>query len=88
MLKLLIQILPSQRDKHDAKQDTSVMSAKSVASSDTLSHTLMCLINEKDLYLYGKLGDGSFGLVRKGDWTTPSGCKVSGVVYTGSWMLR
>ncbi len=37
---------------------------------------LTCLINEKDLCMYGKLGDGSFGLVRKSDWTTPSGCKV------------
>ena len=37
---------------------------------------MSCLINEKDLCLYGKLGDGSFGVVRKGDWTTPSGCKV------------
>ena len=37
---------------------------------------LTCLVNEKDLFLYGKLGDGSFGIVRKGDWTTPSGCKV------------
>ena len=43
-------------------------------SSETQS--LSCLINEKDLCLYGKLGDGSFGVVRKGDWTTPSGCKV------------
>ena len=40
------------------------------------SQSLSCLVNEKDLCLYGKLGDGSFGVVRKGDWTTPSGCKV------------
>ena len=39
--------------------------------------SLTCLVNEKDLFLYGKLGDGSFGVVRKGDWTTPSGCKVN-----------
>ena len=43
---------------------------------NTESQSLSCLINEKDLCLYGKLGDGSFGVVRKGDWTTPSGCKV------------
>ena len=39
--------------------------------------SLTCLINEKDLWMYAKLGDGSFGVVRKGDWTTPSGAKVS-----------
>ncbi len=37
---------------------------------------LTCLINEKELFMYSKLGDGSFGVVRKGDWTTPSGNKV------------
>lgn len=31
-----------------------------------------CLIHEKDLSLGIKLGDGSFGVVRRGEWTTPS----------------
>lgn len=31
-----------------------------------------CLIHEKDLTLGIKLGDGSFGVVRRGEWTTPS----------------
>ncbi|KAK7794773.1 hypothetical protein R5R35_004117 [Gryllus longicercus] len=34
---------------------------------------LTCLIHEKDVSLSIKLGDGSFGVVRKGEWTTPSG---------------
>ena len=38
--------------------------------------SLTCLINEKDINLFSKLGDGSFGVVRKGDWTTQGGCKV------------
>eukprot|EP00058_Branchiostoma_floridae_P028405 XP_002613896.1 hypothetical protein BRAFLDRAFT_262126 [Branchiostoma floridae] len=37
---------------------------------------LTCLISEKELCLYEKLGDGSFGVVRKGDWTTPGGCTI------------
>ncbi|CAH1792084.1 unnamed protein product [Owenia fusiformis] len=41
------------------------------------NQSLTCIINEKDLCMYGKLGNGSFGVVRKGDWTTPSGCKIS-----------
>ena len=42
----------------------------------TTEQSLTCLINEKSLVLYNKLGNGSFGVVRKGDWTTPSGTKV------------
>lgn len=38
---------------------------------ETASH-LSCLIHEKDLVLGNKLGDGSFGVVRRGEWTTPS----------------
>ncbi|XP_062832973.1 activated CDC42 kinase 1 isoform X3 [Anolis carolinensis] len=34
---------------------------------------LTCLISEKDLVLFEKLGDGSFGVVRRGEWGTPSG---------------
>lgn len=33
---------------------------------------LSCLIHEKDLTLGIKLGDGSFGVVRRGEWTNPS----------------
>ncbi|XP_054710314.1 activated CDC42 kinase 1-like [Uloborus diversus] len=35
--------------------------------------SLTCLINDKDLKLLNKLGDGSFGVVMKGEWTTISG---------------
>ncbi|XP_068196199.1 tyrosine kinase, non-receptor, 2b isoform X2 [Antennarius striatus] len=34
---------------------------------------LTCLIPEKDLTLLEKLGDGSFGVVRRGEWLTPAG---------------
>ncbi|XP_031415365.1 tyrosine kinase, non-receptor, 2b isoform X2 [Clupea harengus] len=34
---------------------------------------LTCLISEKDLGLFEKLGDGSFGVVKRGEWFTPSG---------------
>ncbi|XP_041949108.1 tyrosine kinase, non-receptor, 2b isoform X1 [Alosa sapidissima] len=34
---------------------------------------LTCLISEKDLGLFEKLGDGSFGVVKRGEWLTPSG---------------
>lgn len=33
--------------------------------------SLTCLIHEKDINLGLKLGDGSFGVVRQGEWNTP-----------------
>ncbi|XP_017882806.1 uncharacterized protein LOC108626579 [Ceratina calcarata] len=37
------------------------------------SSVLTCLIQDKDVTLSIKLGDGSFGVVRRGEWTSPSG---------------
>ncbi|XP_037314087.2 tyrosine kinase, non-receptor, 2b isoform X2 [Pungitius pungitius] len=34
---------------------------------------LTCLIPEKDLTLFEKLGDGTFGVVKRGEWLTPAG---------------
>lgn len=39
--------------------------------------SLTCLIGEQDLRLFEKLGDGSFGVVRRGEWDAPSGKTVS-----------
>ncbi|KAM8974306.1 non-receptor tyrosine-protein kinase TNK1 isoform 2-T2 [Pelodytes ibericus] len=39
--------------------------------------SLKCLINERDLSMYERLGDGCFGVVRRGDWRVPSGRTVS-----------
>ncbi|XP_074447522.1 activated CDC42 kinase 1 isoform X4 [Larus michahellis] len=36
-------------------------------------HSLTCLVRERDLSLFEKLGDGSFGVVRRGEWCTPAG---------------
>ncbi|XP_051990302.1 tyrosine kinase, non-receptor, 2b isoform X1 [Xyrauchen texanus] len=40
---------------------------------DGQQQALTCLISEKDLALYEKLGDGSFGVVKRGEWFTPNG---------------
>jgi activated CDC42 kinase 1 len=74
---LSLQILPSKSDK--SKSDGQNR-ASSVRGSHDLA-SLTCLINEKELFLYGKLGDGSFGVVRTGDWTTTSGNKVPGILH-------
>ncbi|CAL8343983.1 unnamed protein product [Merluccius merluccius] len=34
---------------------------------------LTCLISDKDLTLFEKLGDGSFGVVKRAEWLTPAG---------------
>lgn len=39
-------------------------------------HSLTCLVRERDLSLFEKLGDGSFGVVRRGEWCTPAGKTV------------
>lgn len=47
-----------------------------LAGEGTLQ-SLTCLISEKDLRLLEKLGDGSFGVVRRGEWDAPAGRTVS-----------
>lgn len=43
------------------------------APVDGQQQALTCLIPEKDLTLFEKLGDGSFGVVKRGEWLTPAG---------------
>ncbi|KAK2822046.1 hypothetical protein Q5P01_022111 [Channa striata] len=43
------------------------------APLDGQQQALTCLIPEKDLTLFEKLGDGSFGVVKRGEWLTPTG---------------
>ncbi|XP_057335774.1 activated Cdc42 kinase Ack isoform X1 [Microplitis mediator] len=47
---------------------TSKRSSQAVETS-----LLTCLIQDKDVTLSVKLGDGSFGVVRRGEWTSPTG---------------
>lgn len=44
-------------------------------ASQTVENTslLTCLIQDKDVTLSVKLGDGSFGVVKRGEWTSPTG---------------
>jgi len=48
----------------------------SFSSLDSRS-PLACLINENDLTLSTKLGDGSFGVVKRGEWSVPGQGKFS-----------
>lgn len=49
---------------------------KGTNNDDGVSTGLTCLIQEKDVTLSIKLGDGSFGVVRRGEWTTPNGRSI------------
>ncbi|XP_075703497.1 non-receptor tyrosine-protein kinase TNK1 isoform X1 [Rhinoderma darwinii] len=42
--------------------------------------SLKCLINERDLSLFERLGDGCFGVVRRGEWRIPGGRVVNAAV--------
>ncbi|XP_076837618.1 tyrosine kinase, non-receptor, 2b isoform X2 [Brachyhypopomus gauderio] len=41
--------------------------------ADGRQQALTCLIGEKELVLCEKLGDGTFGVVKRGEWLTPAG---------------
>ncbi|GLV34191.1 Activated Cdc42 kinase [Carabus blaptoides fortunei] len=55
------------------KQQTGNSKKNTSANEEGLSTSLTCLIQEKDVSLSVKLGDGSFGVVRRGEWSTPNG---------------
>ncbi|XP_055598876.1 activated Cdc42 kinase Ack [Uranotaenia lowii] len=42
-------------------------------SEEPSALALTCLIHEKDVTMSVKLGDGSFGVVRRGEWNAPGG---------------
>ncbi|GAB6023117.1 hypothetical protein CHUAL_007203 [Chamberlinius hualienensis] len=71
---LLQKILPGTKPERGSLNN--VKRAGSVPSVPLLQG-LTCLINERDLTLGAKLGDGSFGVVRRGEWSTPSGTQLA-----------
>ncbi|KAM8897271.1 non-receptor tyrosine-protein kinase TNK1 isoform 2-T2 [Spinachia spinachia] len=42
-------------------------------AQEGVSRTLPCLIQDSELFLGEKLGSGSFGVVKRGEWHTPTG---------------
>ncbi|XP_046389699.1 activated Cdc42 kinase Ack isoform X2 [Ischnura elegans] len=62
---ILNKLIPSSKQGAQPKKSSS-------PEPSCPSLSLTCLIQEKDVVLGRKLGDGSFGVVRRGDWTTPS----------------
>ncbi|XP_061934745.1 activated Cdc42 kinase Ack [Apis cerana] len=58
------------------KPGSSTKSNKKSSQPVESSSVLTCLIQDKDVTLSDQLGDGSFGIVRRGEWTSPSGRKL------------
>ncbi|KAI5610244.1 activated CDC42 kinase 1-like isoform X3, partial [Silurus asotus] len=54
-------------------RDSSPCSLLSEDHGESQPAALTCLISERDLTLLEKLGDGSFGVVKRGEWQAPSG---------------
>ncbi|KAL7300434.1 hypothetical protein TKK_0006788 [Trichogramma kaykai] len=58
----------SKTNKRDSKNSSTSGSGSNGAKNPV---ALTCLIAEKDVTLSVKLGDGSFGVVRRGEWNSP-----------------
>ncbi|KAK1790750.1 hypothetical protein P4O66_014613 [Electrophorus voltai] len=54
-------------------QPASTFRKPSPQPGDSQQQALTCLIGEKELALCEKLGDGTFGVVKRGEWLAPGG---------------
>ncbi|XP_060865343.1 activated CDC42 kinase 1 isoform X1 [Metopolophium dirhodum] len=69
--KILSILGGTQANKHST--GTLKKNASSTESAQPSALSLTCLILEKDIKLSEKIGDGSFGIVSRGEWTTSTG---------------
>ncbi|KAM3860368.1 activated CDC42 kinase 1 [Diretmus argenteus] len=78
-LRLGQQVFPGKRpDGGDNQQPLPQgASANPTSASSEPGASLTCLIREAELQLFERLGDGSFGVVRRGEWTGPNGRVLS-----------
>lgn len=73
--QLLCKLLPNSSKPADKPGGVGKRSSPTllVSANHHQPQSLTCLVNEKDVCLGMKIGDGSFGIVRKGEWTMPAG---------------
>ena len=73
------QVFPVKRSDADPQQPApqGASSSQAPAASEPTA-SLTCLIRETELQLFERLGDGTFGVVRRGEWTGPNGRVVRG----------
>uniref|UniRef100_A0A3Q3LVT7 Activated CDC42 kinase 1 n=1 Tax=Mastacembelus armatus TaxID=205130 RepID=A0A3Q3LVT7_9TELE len=71
-------VFPVKRPDSDPQQPlTQGASSIQAAASNETGASLTCLIRESELQLFERLGDGTFGVVRRGEWTGPNGRVLS-----------
>ncbi|KAM4606177.1 activated CDC42 kinase 1 [Polymixia lowei] len=77
-LRLGQQVFPGKRPDADPQQPVPQGASASVTPPNSEpGASLTCLIREAELQLFERLGDGSFGVVRRGEWTGPNGRVLS-----------
>lgn len=70
--QILTKFKPGTNVKHSSLSNKKSSNGAAL-TNDAVAFSLTCLIQEKDVSLSVKLGDGSFGVVRRGEWSTPTG---------------
>uniref|UniRef100_A0A1A8FZX7 Activated CDC42 kinase 1 n=1 Tax=Nothobranchius korthausae TaxID=1143690 RepID=A0A1A8FZX7_9TELE len=71
-------VFPVKRSDADPQQPLPQGPASAaLPSSSEPGASLTCLVRESELQLFERLGDGTFGVVRRGEWTGPNGRVLS-----------
>ncbi|XP_047424514.1 activated CDC42 kinase 1 [Mugil cephalus] len=71
-------VFPVKRPDADPQQPLPQGATSAVVSATSeAGASLTCLIRESELQLLERLGDGTFGVVRRGEWTAPNGRVLS-----------
>ncbi|XP_046879330.1 activated CDC42 kinase 1 isoform X2 [Hypomesus transpacificus] len=74
------QVFPGKRPDADLQQSLPHGASSSLALPTDASPpgaALTCLIREAELQMFERLGDGTFGVVKRGEWTGPNGRVLS-----------
>lgn len=72
-----LQVFPVKRDSDSQQTFPAAAASSAGAAGSEPGASLTCLIREPELQLFERLGDGTFGVVRRGEWTAPNGRVVS-----------
>uniref|UniRef100_A0A8C9ZH34 Activated CDC42 kinase 1 n=1 Tax=Sander lucioperca TaxID=283035 RepID=A0A8C9ZH34_SANLU len=71
-------VFPVKRPDGDPQQPLPQGASSSAGPAYSESGaSLTCLLRESELQLFERLGDGTFGVVRRGEWTGPNGRMLS-----------
>ncbi|XP_019122500.1 activated CDC42 kinase 1 isoform X1 [Larimichthys crocea] len=70
-------VFPVKRPDTDLQQQPQGASSSIGPATSESAASLTCLIRESELQLFERLGDGTFGVVRRGEWTGPNGRVLS-----------